>query len=100
MADLNTVKILHESGIIRFHYSRYASADGSRWIRHGLFFAYHENGSLASEGSYEHGKEHGMWRDYHLNGQLAAEGEYMHGKKTGFWRFWSASGIPEQPDEA
>ena len=100
MADLHIAEIPYESGVVRFRYSRYVSADGLRWIRHGPFFAYHEDGSLASEGSYEHGQEHGLWRDYHLNGKLAAEGEYTHGNKTGAWRFWSESGVLEQPDEA
>jgi antitoxin component YwqK of YwqJK toxin-antitoxin module len=100
MADLNIAEIPYPSGTMRFRYSRYLSADGSSWIRHGQFVSYHENGSVASEGLYEHGKEHGVWRDYHPNGQLAAEGEYANGTESGVWLYWSASGVPESPAKA
>lgn len=95
MADLQIAEIPYPSGTIRFRYSRYLAADGSTWIRHGLFRAYHENGSLASEGTYEHGKESGAWRDYHPNGQLAAAGAYASGVESGAWQYWSANGTPE-----
>jgi len=100
MVDLNIAEIPYESGVIRFRYSRFLSADGSRWVRHGLFRAYREDGSLASEGSYEHGQEHGLWRDYHANGQLATEGQYTHGTETGVWHYWSETGLPEPFDGA
>ncbi|SFK94605.1 toxin-antitoxin system YwqK family antitoxin [Lysobacter sp. cf310] len=95
MTDLQIAEIPYPSGAVRFRYSRYLSADGSAWVRHGLFCAYHKDGSLASEGNYEHGQEHGQWRDYHTNGQLAAEGSYANGAETGIWRYWSADGSPE-----
>lgn len=82
-------------GAIRFRYTRYMAADGARWIRHGLFVAYHENGAVSSEGSYVHGSENGVWRDFHPNGQLAAEGSYLDGRETGMWRFWSADGAEQ-----
>ncbi|MFV0674221.1 toxin-antitoxin system YwqK family antitoxin [Variovorax sp. tm] len=94
-ADLNLAEIPYESGAIRFRYTRYMAADGARWIRHGLFVAYHENGAVSSEGSYVHGSENGVWRDFHPNGQLAAEGSYLDGRETGKWRFWSADGAEQ-----
>lgn len=97
-ADLNIAEIPWEDGGIRFRYMRYLSADGKRWIRHGLFRAYHRNGTLASEGNYEHGLEQGLWRDYHENGQLAAEGAYSAGEEVGRWRYWNDRGEPD-PDE-
>jgi antitoxin component YwqK of YwqJK toxin-antitoxin module len=95
MNDLYIAEIPYSSGSIRFRYSRYMAADGSAWVRHGVFRAYHEDGSLASEGNYEHGKEHGMWRDYYPNGQVAAEGSYANGAEVGAWQYWSADGSPE-----
>ncbi|WP_458071760.1 toxin-antitoxin system YwqK family antitoxin [Rhodanobacter sp. BL-MT-08] len=95
MSDLDIAEIPYPSGIVHFRYSRYLAADGSVWIRHGLFRAFHENGLLASEGNYEHGKEHGIWRDYHANGQLAAEGTYASGEESGTWEYWSANGAPD-----
>ena len=93
-ADLNIAEIPYESGQIRYRYARYLAPDGTQWVRHGPFMAYHPNGALASEGSYVHGKEHGPWRDYHENGQLAAEGEYADGVEVGTWHYWDASGAP------
>jgi antitoxin component YwqK of YwqJK toxin-antitoxin module len=95
MTDLQIAEILYPSGIVRLRYSRYLSADGSAWVRHGLFRAYHEDGTLASEGNYEHGQEHGRWRDYHSNGRLAAEGSYANGAEVGQWRYWAADGSSE-----
>lgn len=95
MADLQIAEIPYPSGAIRFRYARYLLEDGSAWVRHGQFLAYHENGSLASEGCYEHGQEHGQWRDYHSNGQIAAEGVYANGAESGVWHYWSADGTLE-----
>ena len=100
MSDLHIAEIPYESGAIRFRYSRYMSADGSTWIRHGLFRAYHEDGSLASEGNYEHGHEHGRWHDYHPNGQLAASGDFAHGAVIGAWQYWLPDGSHESSGAA
>ena len=100
MSDLHIAEIPYPSGAIRFRYSRYLAADGSTWIRHGLFRAYHESGLLASEGNYEHGKEHGAWRDYHSNGQVSAEGAYANGVESGAWQYWSANGTPDSSGAA
>ena len=95
MVDLHIAEISYPSGTVRFRYSRYLAEDGSTWVRHGLFRAHHEDGSLASEGNYEHGLEHGLWRDFHANGQLAAEGSYSNGEQIGAWQYWSADGSDE-----
>ena len=89
---LHIAEIPHENGNIKFRYSRVMSDDGSRWIRHGLFQAFHENGNLASEGIYEKGLETGIWKDFHENGRLAAQGEYKEGKEIGEWQYWDSKG--------
>jgi len=94
MSDLNIAEISLEDGGIRYRYARKLSDDGARWIRHGLFRAYHSNGKLASEGSYKDGQETGLWRDFHDNGQLAAEGNYVAGEEAGVWRYWDSDGAP------
>lgn len=96
MADLEIAEIPYPSGQVKFRYARYLSADGTKWIRHGLFQAFHENGALASEGSYEHGVEHGPWRDFHQNSLPAAEGLYERGQEVGAWRYWNEDGSPNQ----
>ena len=96
--QLNLAEIPFDTGGIRFRYSRYLALDGMRWIRHGLFRSYYKDGSLASQGAYEHGKEEGMWRDYHENGELAAEGSYREGSKVGVWNYWDETRTAEEPE--
>jgi antitoxin component YwqK of YwqJK toxin-antitoxin module len=96
LGAIHVAEIPFESGQVQFQYARYLSADGSHWIRHGPFLQYHENGQLASEGTFDHGLELGPWRDFHANGQIAAEGEYLYGKEHGVWRYWSPEGAQEK----
>ncbi len=95
MENLNIAEIFYPDGMIKLRYSRYMSDDGSRWVRHGLFQSYHQNGLQSSEGSYSHGAETGRWKSFHENGTLAAEGEYLDGAETGIWRYWDSDGHPE-----
>lgn len=92
MHHLHIAEIQYPSGQVHFRYARYIADDGAKWVRHGRFTAFHDNGALASEGTYEHGQEHGLWRDYHPNGQLASEGFYESGSEVGVWRFWNPDG--------
>lgn len=94
-ADLNIAEIPYESGAIKFRYARVMAPDKTRCIRHGLFVAYHEHGTVASEGQYVDGKEDGLWRDLHPNGQPAAEGHYRAGQEVRVWRFWKPDGTEE-----
>ena len=95
MSTLHIAEVHFEGGGLQFRYARKMSSDGSRWVRHGLFEAYHPNGQLASEGQYSEGLEEGAWRDYHDNGQLAAAGQYEAGNQVGEWKYWVADGTPE-----
>ena len=92
MSTLHIAEIPFESGGPQLRYERKLSADGTRWIRDGLFQAFHRNGALASEGTYVDGHENGLWRDYHDNGQIAAEGTFAQGEETGVWRYWDEDG--------
>jgi antitoxin component YwqK of YwqJK toxin-antitoxin module len=96
VSDLNIAEIPYPTGVVQHRYARYLAPDGSRWIRHGLFRSYHEDGSLASEGNYEHGVEQGLWRDFYPNGRLAAEGNYVDGQEAEGWRYWTEEGKEEQ----
>ena len=96
MMELNIAEIPFDTGGTRYRYSRYMSADGTRWIRHGLFRAYHPNGTVASEGAYVDGKENGRWCDFNDNGQMAAEGRYENGEEVGTWRYWNSDGTESE----
>jgi antitoxin component YwqK of YwqJK toxin-antitoxin module len=93
---LNIAEITNESRQVVARYSRYLAPDGSRWVRHGLYVAYHPSGQVASEVTYEHGLEEGLSRDYYPGGQLAAEGYYRAGKEEGIWRFWAQDGTEQE----
>ena len=90
---LEIAEVPYESGELHFRYSRYLRDDRTKWIKHGLFRAYHKNGQLASEGEYQDGAEVGMWRDFHENGQLAAEGKIVMVEKMGAGVFGTVVGI-------
>lgn len=92
MTELHLAEIPFETGGVRYRYVRKLSADGTRWIRDGLFQAFHENGRLASEGQYADGVEDGVWKDYHDNGQRAAEGTYNAGVEAGDLHYWDRDG--------
>jgi hypothetical protein len=94
--DLFVAEIPYASGSVRFRYARYLAEAGDRWVRHGPFLAYHPDGTPASRGTYDHGREQGAWQDFHPNGQLAAEGAYDKGEKVGAWRYWLADGTPQE----
>src|SRR6516162_1577549 len=96
---LHIAEIPYEDGTIGFRYARILSADGTRWIRHRLFFDHHPDGTLASEGMYVDGQEHGLWIDYHPNGKMAARGHYSNGKEVGHWEFWNSDGSPEKSED-
>jgi antitoxin component YwqK of YwqJK toxin-antitoxin module len=93
--QLEIAEIPFESGAIKHRYSRYMNEDQTRWIRHGLFTAFHENGAKASEFQYVHGVEQGECIDFHSNGQVAAKGQYHEGKEQGLWRYWAEDGSEE-----
>ena len=89
---LHLAEILYETGELHYRYARVMSPDGTKWIRAGLFVAYHQNGQVQSEGHYEEGLEHGVWKDFFPNGKVAAEGQYNLGKESGKWRFYKEDG--------
>lgn len=93
--NLKIAEIVDDHGALRFCYSHYVSRDGARCVRHGFFVAYHTNGRVATELTYEHGTEHGLCRDFHPNGVLAAQGHYDHGAHVGEWRYFWEDGTPE-----
>jgi antitoxin component YwqK of YwqJK toxin-antitoxin module len=95
-AELNIAEIPYENGTVKFRYARKLSADGSKWIRHGLFQQFYETGEKASEGQYENDLEIGLWRDFHKNGQIAAQGHYSRGQETGTWEYWNEDGDLEE----
>lgn len=50
---LYIAEILYETGQVYFRYSRKMSDDRTKWIRHGQFTEYHQNGNIMSTGMYD-----------------------------------------------
>jgi antitoxin component YwqK of YwqJK toxin-antitoxin module len=92
MMTLDIAEIPYDTGELQYRYARRMAADGSKWIREGLFQSFHKNGKISSEGQYRDGLEDGLWSTYHENGQLASRGSYREGKEIGDWAFWDVDG--------
>lgn len=96
MADLEITETCHENGSIKYRYSRYFAPDGSRSIRHGLFVAYSDNGTVVSEGTSVHGVEHDPWKEYHPNSRIVASVNYDRGAEISTRIYWNADGQLEE----
>ncbi|SNR16338.1 toxin-antitoxin system YwqK family antitoxin [Tenacibaculum jejuense] len=51
---------------------------------------YWDNGVLASEGIYSHGKANGPMKWFHQNGKLAGEGLMLNDKREGLWKVYES----------
>ncbi|HEX6886328.1 MAG TPA: hypothetical protein VF530_23335 [Planctomycetota bacterium] len=65
---------------------------GGREVRSGPYRAWHEGGSLASEGTFAEDRETGRWRFYHVDGKPAAEGSFARGERVGLWETFHPDG--------
>ena len=63
--------------------------------KHGRFRSYYEDGTLESEGAFEHGQQSGAWILYHPNGAKAAAGNYADSLRSGAWETFFPDGAPE-----
>jgi hypothetical protein len=97
--NLNIAEIPYDTGELQYRYARHLAPDGSRWIRHGIFTEFHQNGQMASQGTYANDLEEGTWQDFYENGQIAAQGLYSGGIETGTWQYWNLEGIQEASED-
>lgn len=61
-------------------------------LRHGMWKAWYETGTLWSEGEYKEGKRNGKGIYYHPNGKKYIEGIYSNDVRVGNWRFYDTTG--------
>jgi hypothetical protein len=65
----------------------------ARGKKDGTWIRWHDNGEMATRGSYAHGgKPEGMWTWWHDNGALAREGAFLRGREQGTWKAGWPSG--------
>lgn len=79
------------NGRPRAEYEVRVGANG-RETRAGPYRAWHENGTLASEGVFADDQETGRWKFTHPNGERAAEGNFARGERTGIWVTYHPNG--------
>jgi hypothetical protein len=68
-----------------------ALADG-KWVRHGLWRAWHSDGKPWEEGAYHDGEEDGPWRWWYEDGTPLATGTFERGRHVGGWTYYHSSG--------
>jgi antitoxin component YwqK of YwqJK toxin-antitoxin module len=60
--------------------------------RHGTFRGLFNDGKVACEGEFEHGKKTGRWSYFLANGNLKAVGSYQDDLIVGHWRWYRKNG--------
>lgn len=68
------------------------SAGGDKEM-HGEFVTYHENGQIATKGTYKNGQLHGTYESWYRTGEMAASGAYDQGQQNGQWIWRHANGM-------
>lgn len=71
---------------------------GSKWIKHGDFVFYDEDGDITHQGAFEDGLESGVWSVVYDDGGKS-RGEFRAGKREGRWHYSYANGRPAQEGE-
>ncbi len=95
-ADVATVRQeFYPSGRLKLRYRVRAGSDG-RWVRDGLFEAFHESGEAAARGHYRDGRLDGPWEQWHPNGRPKSSGRHAAGLKEGVWVWWDEEGRKTQ----
>ncbi|ALM20904.1 nicotinic acid mononucleotide adenyltransferase [Nonlabens sp. MIC269] len=56
---------------------------------------FHDNGSIAEEGTFLNKKRHGEWISYDQNGNKIAQAEYSQNERSGKWFFWKGEILVE-----
>lgn len=67
--------------------------------RAGIWTWYHENGTVADRESMANGLRHGDRESFHENGQASVKGAYVRGRRVGRWQEWHASGEPSREED-
>ena len=65
----------------------------------GKWIAWHENGKTSRVGAFEDDLETGEWTFFYESGEKMAEGEFEKGKKHGEWRLYYDTGKPKAEEE-
>ncbi len=61
-------------------------------IKHGLYTAWHPNGTVRMKGEYKYDVPVGTFTWQYVNGQKSLEGIYDDGKQEGEWSWWHDNG--------
>lgn len=81
----------YASGQLIYEGEQVLDGDG-RWVRHGPWSAYYEDGSPWERGAYADGVEDGRWDWWYENGQPMSAGAFRDGVRVGPWSWWYPDG--------
>ena len=84
----------HPNGELKKRTNYQSKDDGGR--KHGIDRSWHENGQLATEGTYVDGRKHGVSRAWHESGHKRVEIFYKDGVAHGVRREWRINGQLER----
>lgn len=59
-----------------------------RWILHGAYESWHENGQRHEKGAYEQGHRTGTWTIRDEEGKVREKGDYLRGLRDGRWKLY------------
>ncbi|MFT4540352.1 MAG: antitoxin component YwqK of YwqJK toxin-antitoxin module [Planctomycetota bacterium] len=75
----------------RWYEAKQELQDG-KWVRHGAWNAYWDNGQIHEDGAYANGVEQGVWKWLHSDSTPMAHGRFLEGRREGPWVFFHESG--------
>ena len=64
----------------------------SRYVQHGYYEGFHEDGALRVAGQYRHGNRIGLWIEWYQNGKKKGEINWADGKPEGEVTEWYENG--------
>ncbi|MDC0942854.1 hypothetical protein OAS63_06345 [Gammaproteobacteria bacterium] len=79
----------------------YIVKDGRKVLKHGHWEYLHDNGALASKGTFIDGLPQGFWQFFHENGRISQRGVYIDGSRFSkkeygdTWEYFDENGDSE-----
>ena len=73
-------------------YQAYWDEARQRYVHHGDYKAFHENGVQKTAGQYRHGVRIGVWTHWYENGQKQSEMDWVQGQPEGLVIEWHENG--------
>lgn len=80
------------SEILSTNYIQESGEKIPRYIKHGHYVSFYEDGKIHTKGTHSHGLRHGVWITFHPNGNKWYQTVFEHGKVLDQMFIYSTSG--------